>query len=113
MASVTLTPPTQNTESVTPVKLEDVKNAVGKMVSVQGKVYSSKDIGSMVLVNLGAAYPNQLLTVALKGNAKELGNQLDNKTIIVQGEVVDYKGKPEIIVTDSAKIKFWLWMNRF
>ena len=98
-------PSAQNTESVTPVKLEDVKNAVGKNVSVQGKVYSSKDIGSMVLVNLGAAYPNQLLTVALKGNAKVLGTQLENKTIIVQGEVIDYKGKPEIIVTDSSQIK--------
>lgn len=35
----------------------------------------------MVLVNLGAAYPNQLLTVVLKGKAKDLGSQLDNKTI--------------------------------
>ncbi|WCT14884.1 hypothetical protein [Mucilaginibacter jinjuensis] len=50
-------------------------------MSVQGKVYGSKDIGSMVLVNLGAAYPNQLLTVVLKGKAKDLGSQLDNKTI--------------------------------
>jgi hypothetical protein len=33
----------------------------------------------MVLVNLGAAYPNQLLTVALKGKAKELRRQLENK----------------------------------
>jgi hypothetical protein len=75
-------------------------------VSVKGKVYSSKDIGSMVLVNLGAAYPNQLLTVALKGNAKGLGNQLNDKTITVEGEVIDYKGKPEIIITDSSKVKF-------
>jgi hypothetical protein len=89
-----------------PVKLEDVKNAVGKYVRVQGKVYSSKDIGSMVLVNLGAAYPNQLLTIALKGQAKDLGSQIDNKIITVDGEVIDYKAKPEIIVTDPSKIKF-------
>jgi DNA/RNA endonuclease YhcR with UshA esterase domain len=60
----------------------------------------------MVLVNLGAAYPDQLLTIALKGKAKELGSQLENKTITVEGEVIDYKGKPEIIITDPAKIKF-------
>lgn len=93
-------------QNITSVKLEDVKNAVGKTVSVQGKVYSSKDIGSMVLVNLGAAYPNQLLTIALKGAAKELGVQLSEKTVTVEGEVIDYKGKPEIIVTDPSKIKF-------
>jgi len=86
------------------VKLEDVKNNMGKTVSTQGKVYSSRDIGSMVLVNLGAAYPNQLLTIALKGAAKKL--KLEDKTITVEGEVIDYKGKPEIIITDPAKIKF-------
>jgi hypothetical protein len=29
-----------------------------------------KDIDNTVLVNLGAAYPNQLLTILLKGDAK-------------------------------------------
>jgi DNA/RNA endonuclease YhcR with UshA esterase domain len=60
----------------------------------------------MVLVNVGAAYPNQLVTIALKGNAKALGTQLADKMITVTGEVIDYKGKPEIIVTDPAQIKF-------
>jgi len=104
---ISFTPtPQADSQTVSPVKLEEVKNAVGKTVSVQGKVYSSRDIGSMYLVNLGAAYPNQLLTVALKGDAKDLGRQLNDKTITVEGEVIDYKGKPEIIVTDPSKIKF-------
>lgn len=107
MVSITAAASNTGTTSTTAsaaVKLEDVKNAVGKTVITQGKVYSSKDIGSMVLVNLGAAYPNQLLTLALKGKAREL--QLDNKTVTVEGEVIEYKGKPEIIVTDPAKISF-------
>jgi len=107
VTSVTLTPPSAAVpQNVSLVKLEDVNNAIGKTVSVQGKVYSSKDIGSMVLINLGAAYPKQLLTVALKGDAKALGNGIDGKTLIIEGEVIDYKGKPEIIVTDPSKIKF-------
>ncbi|MGF7036962.1 S1/P1 nuclease [Mucilaginibacter lappiensis] len=93
-------------QNATSVKLEEIKNAIGKTVKVQGKVFSSKDIGSMILVNLGAAYPNQLLTVALKGKAKELGNQLGDKIITVEGEVIDYRGKPEIIITDPSKLKF-------
>jgi hypothetical protein len=100
---ITETPVTPAAAAI-PVKLEDVKNNMGKTVSTQGKVYSSRDIGSIVLVNLGAAYPNQLLTIALKGAAKEL--KLEDKTITVEGEVIDYKGKPEIIITDPAKIKF-------
>jgi hypothetical protein len=50
--------------------------------------------------------PNQLLTTALKEKAKEVGGQLENKTITVEGKVIDYKGKPEIIITDLAMIKF-------
>lgn len=88
------------------VELKNVAGFIGKTVSVSGKVYSSKDIGSMVLVNLGGAYPNQLLTVALKGKAKELAAQLADKVITVTGDVIDYKGKPEIIVKDSAQIKY-------
>ena len=107
ITTVTLVPPPPvSTEIAGSVKLEDVKNAIGKNVITQGKVYGSKDIGSMILVNLGAAYPNQLLTVALKGKAKELGNQLENKTITIEGVVIDYKGKPEIIITDPSKIKY-------
>ena len=101
-----IAPPSMSKGNVNSVKLEDVKGAIGKTVTVAGKVYSSKDIGSMVLVNLGAAYPNQLLTVALKGEAKDLGSQLDGKNITVEGELIDYKGKPEIIVNDPVKIKF-------
>jgi len=105
VTAVTLAPP-PIAQNAPVVKLEDVKSMTGKTVSVQGKVYSSKDIGSMVLVNLGAAYPNQLLTIVLKGKAKDLGSQIADKTVTVEGEVIDYKGKPEIIVTDPSKIKF-------
>jgi hypothetical protein len=88
------------------VRLEEVKNSIGKTVTVSGKVFSSRDIGSMVLVNLGAAYPNQLLTLALKGEAKSSATQLEGKTVTVTGKVIDYKGKPEIIVTDKNMIGF-------
>lgn len=86
------------------VDIKDVSKFTGKTITVTAKTYSAKDIGSMVLVNMGAAYPNQLLTLALKGEAKTLGSQLENKTVTVTGEVIEYKGKPEIIVTDLTQI---------
>jgi len=92
-------------DSVAPmIELKDVKDFLQKNVAVSGKVYSVKDIGSMVLVNLGAAYPNQLLTVVLKGDAKQLAGQIKDKTITVLGKVIDFKGKPEIVVTDKESI---------
>ncbi|MDN5285698.1 MAG: hypothetical protein JWR38_1972 [Mucilaginibacter sp.] len=104
--TVTLAPPPPTGQTnVSEVKLEDIKNYIGKEVKVKGKVYSSKDIGSMVLVNLGAAYPNQMLTVVLKDSAKVLMNQIDDKTITVEGEIIVFKGKPEIVVTDLKHLQ--------
>jgi len=95
-------PPVSNTSApAQKIRLEDVKNNIGKDVTVTGKVFSSKDIRSMVLVNLGAPYPKQLLTVVLKGDARQLAGQIDDKTITVQGKVIDYQGKPEIVVVDA------------
>lgn len=88
-----------------PVDINDVAKFTGKTIYTTAKAYSSKDIGSMILVNLGAAYPNQVLTVVIKGKAKETAASLDGKTITVTGEVIDYKGKPEIIVTEPNQIK--------
>ncbi|MEN0052322.1 MAG: S1/P1 nuclease [Mucilaginibacter sp.] len=90
--------------AIGPVDIKDVAKFTGKTVYTTAKAYSSKDIGSMILVNLGAAYPNQLLTLAIKGQAKDSAANLDGKTIIITGEVIDYKGKPEIVVTDPNQI---------
>lgn len=87
-------------------KVIDIKDAASHMnewVSITAQAYSSRSIGEMTLVNLGAAYPNQLLTIVLKEDAKDL--KLDGKTITVNGKMIDYKGKPEIEVTDPAQIK--------
>ena len=87
-----------------PVQLKEVKDFIGQNVKVEGKVYGLKDVGSMVLVNVGGAYPNQLLTVVLKGNAKTIASKIDGKTITVTGTLVDYKGKPEIVITNPDQL---------
>lgn len=91
-----------------PAKTIDVKDAANHLnetVTITAKVYGSKDFSSMILVNMGAAYPDSPLTVVLRGDAKGLSTQIDNKTITVTGQVIDYKGKPEIVVTDPKNIK--------
>jgi hypothetical protein len=76
---------------------------------VKGKVYGMKALGNMVLVNVGAAYPNQLLTIVLKGKAKDLAKKLENKAISVVGTVIYFKGKPEIVITDPKMISIFKW----
>ena len=87
------------------IQLNDVSIALGAYVTVTGKVYGFKDVKSMVLVNVGGEYPNQILTVVLKDEAKDLAKQIDGKEITVTGEIIDYKGKPEIIVKKKSTIK--------
>lgn len=88
-------------------KVIEVANAAShynENVTVTAKVYGTKDFGSMVLVNLGAAYPNSPLTVVLRAGAKSLGTDLDGKTVTVTGQVMQYKDKPEIVVTAASQL---------
>lgn len=83
--------------------LAQAAGLIGKPVSVKGKVYGFKALENMTLVDLGAAHPNELLTVVLKADAKDSYAPvlLKGRTITVSGVVQDYHGKPEIVVTDS------------
>lgn len=93
-------------ETVPAVKIEakDAANNTGKVVTLTSKAYSHSDKGSFMLVNLGADYPNALLTVVLRGSAKALGENIDGKMVTLTGKVIDYKGRPEIEVREPAGI---------
>jgi micrococcal nuclease len=76
------------------------------------KVYSSKliDGSNMTLLNLGDYYPKQLLAVMIK--SKDTNKFKDTsetyfkgKNVCVTGKVVDYKGKPEIAISDPYEMK--------
>lgn len=106
---ITLSPPPpikDNPVPPMPAQLKDLNQLTGQYVMVKGRVFGLKDFGSMTLVNLGAAYPNQLATVVLKGEAKKhYGiDFIDGKALTVVGVVTAYKGKPEIVVTDSKNL---------
>jgi hypothetical protein len=79
--------------------------------TVCDSVYSTRyfDGSQMTLLNLGGAYPDQKLTIMIRGadrakfkTAPETA--FANKRICVTGVEQDYKGKPEIIVTDPGQI---------
>jgi hypothetical protein len=86
------------------IDIKDVANHIDQVVTVSGTVFGFKALSGLTLVNLGAAYPDQLLTVVLKGEAIAIADGLDGKTIRVKGKVELYKGKPEIVVTEKGKV---------
>ena len=86
------------------ISVEDAARHYDENVQCCAKVYGTKALESMTLVNLGAAYPNQPLTVVLRDQARVLASDLEGKTICVTGKLVNYKDKPEIVVTDPKMI---------
>ncbi|WP_342644899.1 S1/P1 nuclease [Mucilaginibacter sp. CSA2-8R] len=105
-----LAPPSQDLPAETQdstadfVPINELKANIGKQLGTEGKVFGYKDFGSMVLLNVGAAYPNQPLTVVLRGKAKELATKVDGKEITIIGKVSLYKAKPQIEVSNPKDI---------
>ena len=79
--------------------------------SVCDKMFDGKYLESsqITLLNLGGAYPNQKITVVIKGADRNKFKAppetlYAGKTICVKGPVQIYKGRPEIVVTDPQQI---------
>jgi len=68
------------------------------------------DNSGMTLLNLGAAYPNSTMTIVINGKDRNKWSEdpiklYDGKKICITGKQIEYKGKPEIIVSDPSQIK--------
>jgi hypothetical protein len=96
------------------IKLDDASKFIGDSVKVCGKVFSSRYFANAqdapTLLNLGAAYPNQLLTVVIYGNNRSLFTEapesfFKDKEICVSGKIVLYKEKPQIIIYSKEQIQ--------
>jgi hypothetical protein len=98
-------PPNEVNQSVATIDLTDVAKHLNETVITTGKVYGTRDMGSFVLVNVGGEYPNQLLTVLLRGEVKQLAPKIENKMIRITGKLIDYKGKPEIIINNANMLE--------
>lgn len=98
------------------IKLEEAKDHIGDSVKVRGKVYGIRYMESVrnnpTFINLGAAYPNQLLTVVIWGDVKKnLGyNPEEEKyakgVAVVTGRVESYRDRLQIVIKDPKQLKF-------
>lgn len=92
---------------------EQVKDNVGKTVTVLGKVADGRYLASSAkqptLLNIDKAFPNQVFTVVIYGeNRKAFGYKpeevLMGKNIYVTGKVTMYNGKPQVEVAKPEQI---------
>src|SRR5215475_2838744 len=97
-----------NAQNITPAQAKD---SIGKMVTVCCEVKSTylNPKSNTTYLNLGAAYPNQDLTVVIfaddASKFKEIPSVMfANQNICITGVVKLYKEKPEIILSDPSKI---------
>jgi len=96
--------------------LEAVEAAdhVGEEATVCGTVasaaYLGRSGGRPTFLNLDRPYPDQPFTVVIWGTTRDLFEDepealYDGRRICVSGKIVEYKGKPQIVVDDPSQIE--------
>ncbi|MDB5206046.1 MAG: hypothetical protein JWR72_1121 [Flavisolibacter sp.] len=98
----------------TPISLSEVDFFVGDSVTVTGKVLTARYFADTktqpTLLNMGAPFPDQLLTVVIESADRKYFVENPevyylNKDIVVTGKIVLFKNKPQIVVRNKEQIK--------
>jgi micrococcal nuclease len=95
------------TKAQTKIEVNDAAKHMNETVTVCAKVYGVKELDKVTLINLGAKYPASPLTIAVFEKDRAAFTSLtsfNGKEICVTGKIIEYKGKPEIIVSKQEQI---------
>lgn len=92
------------------VSAKEAVNYVGKEVELCDSVYSSRSLENLSLLNLGGAFPKEVITVVVfKADRAKFEKDpveiFSKKKVCVIGTVTVYKEKLQIVVNDPKKIK--------
>lgn len=99
--------------SQTVIPIDSISSYMGKKVTICSKVFGTRYFETSgkqpTFLNVGSAYPGSPLTVVVFGESRKNfptppETMYDQKEICVTGELIDYKGKAEIIVTSPEQI---------
>lgn len=87
--------------------MADFKANIGKTGTLCDTVYSFKAVSdTLTLLNMGAAYPRQKYTVAVKGNKIKLDlSTIKGKHVCATGTFEFFKGQPEIVADKPEQIE--------
>jgi hypothetical protein len=96
----------------TVINAKDAAKHLNEKVAITEKVFGGKFFSNSgtTLLDLGGNHPNELVTLIIKGDDRKKfttapEEAFKDKTITVTGTLIDYKGKPEIVITDPGQIK--------
>jgi DNA/RNA endonuclease YhcR with UshA esterase domain len=96
----------------TTITAKDAAKHLNENVIVCDEIYGGKYLSGadITLLDVGGSHPNELLTLVIKGDDRKKfkappEEAFKEKKVCITGQVVDYKGKPEIIITDPEQIK--------
>lgn len=96
-----------------PVALEEIDLFVGDSITVTGTVFTARYLEDTktkpTLLNVGAPYPDQPLTLVIENEERKNFTRPEevymNKTIRVAGKVVSFKGKPQIVLHTPEQVQ--------
>lgn len=92
----------------TTISIKEVSKHIGEEVTICDSVYTTRALANLTLINLGAEFPKQLLTVVIyKADLtkfKEPEKTYLNKKICITGKLVLFNEKPQIVVTEPKQI---------
>lgn len=85
---------------------------INEKAIVCDKIYGGKFLSNanLTFLNVGGNHPNELLTLLIKGDDRKKfktppEEMFKDKKVCITGTIIDYKGKPEMIITDPDQLK--------
>ncbi|MDB4923979.1 hypothetical protein [Mucilaginibacter sp.] len=96
----------------TTITAKEAAKHLNEKVTVCDQIFGGKFLSgsNLTLIDVGGSHPNELLTLIIKGDDRKKfktapEEDLKGKKVCITGQVIDYKGKPEIVITDPEQIK--------
>jgi hypothetical protein len=96
-----------------PLTAAQAASHIGERAEVCGVVasakFSERTRGQPTFLNLDEPYPRQVFTALVWGSSRSRfpapPESLRGSHICVSGTIIEYKGKPEIVVADPSQIR--------
>jgi micrococcal nuclease len=95
------------------IKASEAANHLNEKATVCDSVYGARWLdganGQPTLVNMGGVYPNNPFTFVIFGENRSKFSYkpeeyLLNHSVCVTGQIVEFRGKPQIVVSDTTQI---------
>lgn len=86
----------------------EATNKVGKVAVIKGKVAQVTKRDTIIYLNFEKKFPDHVFTAIIRKEAfAEFPDveKLAGKTVEVDGKVVEYKGKPQIVLTRKHQLR--------